>query len=543
MLLRALRILGEYRIVAGIALLALALRLVNLTDFHVLESDEAVYAQSAAHLIAGNVPYRDFFYPSPPVYLFLEAAVVVVDQSILSIRLLAVAFGVLNVFLTWRLARDLTGAGWRAHLAALTYAFLPFAVYFDKIALIEGPLTAFVIAAFILFFRARERALTAASPPRWFDRKYFVAGLVLGVAILTKYSAGLIGGLMALSFIFARDRKNAPSFVLGAAVVPAFAVLGLAASGTFGDFWTETVSWQMIRFPQTTFEKTWGLFNYFGWVYPLLAPIVGILLISRFRSRSRILPWYLASVGLLLVGKTTFVHYFVMLTPLLCVAFAEVMPPLDVWRRLWGRLRRFRIRQDLPVVARQAASLAVVAFLLVNYAFLVVIAYGGPWPGSLSAFGEPTEVSRILVKDQVARYIGQVTLPNETIWTSDPALAYLARRQIVPANVSSWRFQGFFSDVWAYNLDGGYRGPIPGYPDGLITLEELRQGWEQQLPRVIVIIRTSLVDRLVWDGFSNPDTNQTGLGSWIESRYDLGPVVAGIGSTFSPGNIEVWVRS
>ena len=65
---------------------------------------------------------------------------------------------------------------------------------------------------------------------------------------------------------FQSGGKHVLSFVLGAAVIPAFAVLVLAASGTLGDFWTETISRQTIRFPQTTFEKTWGLFNYFGWV-------------------------------------------------------------------------------------------------------------------------------------------------------------------------------------------------------------------------------------------------------------------------------------
>jgi hypothetical protein len=108
---------------------------------------------------------------------------------------------------------------------------------------------------------------------------------------------------------------------------------------------------------------------------------------------------------------------------------------------------------------------------------------------------------------------------------------------ILAPNSEYWKFQGFFQDVWGYAWTReDYRGPIPGYPEGLVTLDNIREAWEIEKPKVILFLKTSLVDQFIWDGISNPYTTQEGLAIYVRSHY-----YSISQSSFE--DVEVWVRN
>ncbi len=533
----------DYVILSSIIVVGFAMRVYNLTEFHVLESDEAIYIQAAHVFVAGQMPYRDFFYASPPLFLVFEAGVISLNHSLFSVRFLAVSYGMVTLVSVWYLALVLSGSKLRAHIAALAYAVLPYAVYFDKIALLEGLLSTLVAAGLVFFWRANKGLSETGRAHFAIRRDYLFSGVLMGMALLTKFSAVLVAAPLLLYFYRKSRRRYAYWYLLGAGAIVSAFVLWLITFGLLEAFLVETVVWQLTRFQHSPFEKLWGLFLYFAWVYPVLALILVSAVLFRSSSpRSYVLPLYVLPVVLFSMGGTVFIHYFVYLTPLLCVALAESLP----WPYNNGQVRKIiplagRKRNFANIVPR--LSVVVVSGIVVlNYAFLVYMAYGGFWPGVQLAIDNPAEDPNIQEKRLVAWYINQVAPPGEPIWTSDASIAFLAERKIISANVTFWRFQGFFQDIWAYDLTGNYHGPLPGYPDGLVTLKQIGEGWEITPPSVIVIIRSSGVDNFVWNGISNIDTNQTGLGGFVMERYELGPIISGIGSTFYPSNIEVWVR-
>jgi hypothetical protein len=66
-----------------------------------------------------------------------------------------------------------------------------------------------------------------------------------------------------------------------------------------------------------------------------------------------------------------------------------------------------------------------------------------------------------------------------------------------------------------------YVGQFAGYPSGLISLGEIRQGLESEKPKVVVIVENKLADMLVWNGINNPAYKEEGLADYILTHYHL----------------------
>jgi hypothetical protein len=140
-----------------------------------------------------------------------------------------------------------------------------------------------------------------------------------------------------------------------------------------------------------------------------------------------------------------------------------------------------------------------------------------------------------------ASFIQNVTGPNDKIWTSDAEIAFLAHRIIIVPSVRYWRFQGFFEDVWGYT-GTLYRGPIEGYPSGLVSLGQISATIQADNPKAIVIKGTSYADYYMWQGINNKDFQEAGLSNLIQASYYLGLELNGTGPTFNSPDIEVWVH-
>ncbi len=166
----------------------------------VLEYDDGVYYNAAAHLAGGALPYRDFVFLQPPGITLLLAPVVGLARLIgdpaafVLARLGIVAVASVNVFLLMRLIRRWSGPV-AAVAAGLTYAAWGGAAAAERTVLLEpllglGLLTALTllgpgagVGAGAVSARNAEPGLGRRNVPIW---RVASAGVVLGLALTVK---------------------------------------------------------------------------------------------------------------------------------------------------------------------------------------------------------------------------------------------------------------------------------------------------------------------------------------------------------------------
>ncbi len=214
---RALQVLA-----AGTVIRLVMAALVPLTN------DEAYYWEWSHRLAAG-------YFDHPPAIAWLVA---LGPDTALGVRLGAVLAGTLAGFALIRTARRLGGddAAW---WAALIFSCLPLAAAGYVLATPDAPL--FLALAWTL--HAVVEALSAPVGSRASLRWWTVAGIAIGVAMLSKYTAVLVPMAIALSFALhaplrARFRESGP----WVAVVVASLVLSPNL------WWNATHEWASFAF-------------------------------------------------------------------------------------------------------------------------------------------------------------------------------------------------------------------------------------------------------------------------------------------------------
>ncbi len=225
-------------VLAAILLAALALRLRGITaglPYNFVNPDEGTVAFRAAYVARGHLDPQFFYYPS--LFFYLLAGVYVVASPVLALlhhpsllhlssyvvdkgpyfllgRLLSLFFGMLAVYLVYRLGRLAYGV-WAGLLAAAFLAVVPLHVAYSRLAVTDvtaGTLS--LLALLLLLYAARGRG-------RW----WLVAGaLVAGLATSTKYNLGLLLLPATLAAVYACRGEVA-------------ARLGGRARGTGGAAW------------------------------------------------------------------------------------------------------------------------------------------------------------------------------------------------------------------------------------------------------------------------------------------------------------------
>jgi 4-amino-4-deoxy-L-arabinose transferase-like glycosyltransferase len=96
----------QYRLFTILFFLAFAAGTLALSRVRPLDGDEGYYASAARLVDEGEAIYQDFFYPQMPLLPYVYAPVYkVVGSSLMNMRLLSVALGVLSLFLWWLVLR------------------------------------------------------------------------------------------------------------------------------------------------------------------------------------------------------------------------------------------------------------------------------------------------------------------------------------------------------------------------------------------------------------------------------------------------------
>jgi|GEM_PF-814550 len=213
----------ELVLAAGILLLALALRLVNLEYMPGIFGDEGERGMDARAIVQGQ-PTLIFGYGwwgVPNLYFYCVAWMLrIFGDTMVGDRMLSVLSGVLAVWFVYRIGRLLWGP--RAGLIAGTLlAVSPLALQFSRVAGESTPTGALWAAGFFFLFRAlRQR--------RWSD--WVLAGLFCGFSLYFYAAGKLIIPLLAAAGLYCLVRWRLAFFqryALG------FVLLGLTFGLTF----------------------------------------------------------------------------------------------------------------------------------------------------------------------------------------------------------------------------------------------------------------------------------------------------------------------
>ncbi len=180
--------------------------------YGVTEYDDGVYFGAAMHLVAGQLPYRDFTFVQPPGITIILAPIALISghadprDGLAAARILTgVIVGLNALLVVWILRhRSLLGA----FLGAMLVAIYPPGVYSHHTILLEPYLTFFCLIAVALAFDGDRLAS---------NRRLIFAGIVLGFAGTVK----LFAAAVAIAFFFVlvwKNRDKLRPFVIGALI-------------------------------------------------------------------------------------------------------------------------------------------------------------------------------------------------------------------------------------------------------------------------------------------------------------------------------------
>ncbi len=364
-----------------LAALVVFLRLPALPQ-SVVDWDESIYLLMARSMLHGHAPYTAIWDNKPPgLYMLFAAAQIAFGQTVLAIRLLAIAAVTATSFLLWLYGRRVWG-GWAiGALAGLFYVI--FSMQNGGLASnAEILLAPFTVAAFLLL-GVRTGVPETIRPGR--RMTFFGIGLLLGLAIQIKSVAGLellaALALVGLTPFIARRHGRPPQFRaaalaavlmgVGAALPLLAAATAFAAAGHFADYvyanftalsiyLRQAPPFTLAAVIEALLSQVRGAALLWG------AALAGLPLAAMIRRRHPDAAmnlfvlglWFLFALSATLVSRRFFPHYYLQVLPPLSLLAAAVI------------IQAVKLDSGLPR-ARQA--------LLVG--LLVVIGLAQPAPG------------------------------------------------------------------------------------------------------------------------------------------------------------------
>lgn len=200
-------------LVAGIILLASCLRLVNLNWLPVF-ADESIYIRWSQVMKAeGTLRFLPLSDGKQPLFMWLLMPVLkLIQDPLLAGRTLSAMSGIGTVAGVMAMAYLIFKSVRPTVMAGLIYATIPFAMFFDRLALVDGLLTFFLVWSFVFFWLAIEKQRLDAA---------MMAGFFLGFAWLTKSPAVFGFILLPLLILIAKPKNLGLTALL---LVPTFVI-------------------------------------------------------------------------------------------------------------------------------------------------------------------------------------------------------------------------------------------------------------------------------------------------------------------------------
>jgi hypothetical protein len=516
----------ELRVVRGLQLLArrFSLPLILALGFAVqfpfllnnaFLSDESVYTYAAYAIAKGIVPYKQIVLAHPPVGFTIMAPVMLFAiGNLLAVRTFGLLMLLLLSAMSYRFYKSLPVSNSSRSTRLIAVALLslypiPFALSTPIQFLIFDIL---IIGALISFTYGLQRARV---------RYFLAAGFVLGLALMDWYPA-LFAGISILGFLwfyglrnlrqpFAFLWRSTAALLLGGLVSTSFILGIITISGGFNNFFLQTVALQSnIRYEISLNTRIDHILSGVEGLLPLtilaFAGMAETLFLARKATdRLSFLPLWFFSTNFLLISvipRVVFSHYFDYLTPFMAYLGAIPIHKLQSAISTRRRIVAPTTRRDF-LQAMLGFSMILILFVAPAYAF----AHGRPFQNDAYNVAE----------ESVGMYVSSITLPNESIWTSEAGIGYFASRLIQAPNSSSWPFQGTYNDIFNasfVDLDG-----ILQHGYGAVSTAQFAEAWQIHQTRVLVFIfgigPVPYPDTLLWFGFPG----DPGVASWVRQNY------------------------
>lgn len=313
----AARIIGVVLVIC----VATGLRLWGLNQIG-FNTDEAVYSGQAAAI--AQVPLLRDIFPvfraHPLLFQFLLAVLFNFGVSDLAARLLAVAIGVLTVYLVYRLGRSLYGK-YVGMLAALILAVMPYHVIVTRQVLLDGSM---VLCSTLTLYLIARYAQT--EQPIWLH----AVGIGMGLTFLAKETGiillGAVYAFFALSSeIRVRMRDLGTSFILMVLMILPFPLsLALAGGSNLGQ---QYFIWQLFRRPNHTWDFYLTTVPTAIGVGVIIIALLGLwLLRSEASWRERLLVWWIVvPVVFFQIWPTKGFQYLLAIAPPFAVLAARTL--------------------------------------------------------------------------------------------------------------------------------------------------------------------------------------------------------------------------
>lgn len=209
---------NRWRLALLLILVVYAIVLSLYLDYALIQWDETQHLVGGLELSRGQLQdYLHFSY-YPPLFDATTALTFnVMGPSLFAARFVALAFGVLSVWIVFEYAYRLYGSK-HAVLSAVLLATMPGFIVLCRMALIETMLMFFFSISLLLFFSWMQTNS---------EKRLLLSGVALGLGVIAKYQTIVGGVVMLVSWLLMcrkRIGKTVGKFVLLAVVAAAFVV-------------------------------------------------------------------------------------------------------------------------------------------------------------------------------------------------------------------------------------------------------------------------------------------------------------------------------
>ncbi len=369
---------GRWRLVFLFFLIAYTVLLLLYLDYAAIQWDETPHLGGGLLLSRGQIQeYTQKYLFYPPLFDATTALYyLILGASVFSVRLVALTFGILSVWVVFEYAYRLYGPK-TALLSSILLASMPGFIVLCRLALIETMLMFFFSSSLFLFFswmRTNNNKLLLLS------------GATLGLGFIAKYQVLVAGIVMLVSlFLMWRERilTKIGKFLLIAIIAVAvvlpvfFLVYQQNVSETLGDWLyaiqvgnEERTSYSRRFFPPIFYliEMTYP----YSHIHPISLPlyILGLFglgfMLWRRRSEDKFsLIWFFVVYGVFTLIPNKGWRYVTPVFPILAVSASEFI--LFMWNKMKDGLRASKTslrRTSIP-------KIAAIVFLLLMGASLV----------------------------------------------------------------------------------------------------------------------------------------------------------------------------
>jgi hypothetical protein len=484
-------------------------------------ADQSLYAYVGQRILVGEVPYRDAWDQKPPAIHYTYALFQAVwphESFVPAADLIVAAATALSLV---ALGRSLTGRPGAGELAAILFLLLGNPV-FTRLAgarvrsQCEVFIALLITGAVLLAWRAggRQVVVTPDEPLRAKTGLLALAGVLVGLAFLYKYNAGIYLPVVAVIALARASSRDLLALMIGFVLPVGATAIWFVARGALDDLLQATIAYN-VQYSGETYDGLAHMFRYLVsfplqharvdalWFVGGLGCLTLLLLTRSFSFSSTLIPilWVGAScLSIAINGSRGLPQYFLQAYPALAlaggVATALAWPKL----RPVGRI----VIPILVLIAIWRIADVPKAVENVRFDWNYLVGHGGSREQYLARFGEPASDDKFsaLAVHELAQFLSASTEPNAPVLVfgfSPGALVQAERR-------SASRF------FWSRPIIVGFNEDVPGYgADGL--LDELRA----RPPAVVVLQRRD------WD----PDTvdsatfflGHQALRGWLDAGY------------------------